>query len=263
MTEINEEEQIPNKFYKRLDSPADISIFYNLRSYSTSLLFVSLDESKKILAQLARNIKLIISEYSGNHEKRCRDINYWMNKKIEASDVNIEKQISSESTAVFNEIEWNKEGKVVRVCKREDPYENKPAEIMKKLDDYCEIRDNNRYNVLKNKTECLKYNRYIKERKEHFSSLTKVTCNIPGCKKYDYTIDDNCSLNNMEDTFPEINCEFTPVGSIIHRFKRRKYYLKRNIERVDDDRYSLYNSDTIPADSENKSYYIEYARPHN
>ncbi|VVA00116.1 PIR protein, partial [Plasmodium vivax] len=57
--------------------------------------------------------------------------------------------------------------------------------------------------------------------------------------------------------------KFTPVGSIIHRFRRRKFNLKRNIERDDDDRYSLYHRDTMPADSENKRYYIEYARPHN
>ncbi|SCA60438.1 VIR protein [Plasmodium vivax] len=306
MSEINEDEQIPHKFYSRLDDPASISILDNLGLSQAYLSFVKHRESKEILAQLARNIKLIISEYSGNHEKRCRDINYWMNEKIRTSEDKIVREITSEATGVFNYVKWNKVGKDPIVCKRkDDPYKTNNVEIMKKLDDYCEIRDNIGCNVLKNKNECLKYNKYIKKKKQEFTSYMQVACSN-NCNRNEYKIDDNCTLNDMDLTFPEINCEvlykkeeiqepvpvkkerspleigffiivsfilfylfilflekFTPVGSIIQRFKRRKYDLKRNIERVFDDRYSSYHSDAMPTDSENKRYYIEYGKPNN
>ncbi|CAI7722621.1 PIR protein [Plasmodium vivax] len=307
MSEIKDEEQIPYKFYSRLDDPASISILDNLGLSQAYLSFVKHRESKEILAQLARNIKLIISDYYENPEKRCRDINYWMNEKIRTCEAKIVGEISSESTGVFNYVKWNKIGKDPIVCKRkQDPYKTNNVEIMKKLDDYCEIRDNIRWDIFKNYDECLRYNRYIKQKKKVFTSVVQGICRDNECTLKDYKIGDNCTLERMDDTFREINCnalyekaqiqealpvikerspleigffiivsfilfylfilfleKFTPVGSIISRFRRRKYYLKRNFDSVDDDRYSLYHSEGMPADSENKRYYIEYAKPHN
>ncbi|SCA83404.1 VIR protein [Plasmodium vivax] len=307
MSKIDKEKQIPNTFYKKLDDPQDTSILERLESYSAIKTLIEHEESRRILAKLARNINLIISEYPENHVKRCRDINYWFHEKIKTCNTKCDADLSSDSTTVFNDIKWEKENGE-RVCERkENPYSSENAKLMKDLDDYCEIRDNNGCNALKNKNECLNFNKYIRERKEYFSSQKRVTCKTSDCNKNDYTIDASCTLNDMDLTFPEINCEalykkeellkpvpaskerspleigffiivsfilfylfilflekFTPVGSIIHRFRRRKYDLKKNIERVnDDDRYSLYHSDTVPSDTENKHYYIEYARPHN
>ncbi|CAG9485826.1 unnamed protein product [Plasmodium vivax] len=302
---INEDEQIPNKFNSRLDESQNESILKSIATYNSVFMFEDNNEIKDILAKLIRNVRLITSEYSGNPKKRCRDVNYWFNKKIKEVNPDKINSYSNDAITLVNEVKWNT-GKKNQVCKIEAPYKNEIVEIMKKLDDYCEIRDNNGCSVLKNKNECLKYNEYIKERKEYFSSSIKVPCNGSDCKKNDYTIDASCTLNDMDLTFPEINCDtlykkteikepvptikerspleigffiivsfilfylfilfldkFTPVGSIISRFRRRKYDLKRNFDRMDDDRYSLYHSEKIPSDSENKRYYIEYARPDN
>ncbi|CAG9485832.1 unnamed protein product [Plasmodium vivax] len=265
MDEIDSIKQIPNIFSSRLDEPEKASNLNKLITSiaSSSLSFVQHEENIKLLAQLARNIKLIVSEYPENYVKRCRDINYWFNEKIKTYKVITKEDIYSDSTAVFNDILWPKSNKKIVCVQNEKPYSPNNAKLMKELDDYCEIRDNNGCNALKNKNECLKYNSYISGKKKYFSSQIKNICSPPNCNEKDYKIDANCTLNDFDLTFPEINCEFTPVGSIIHRFRRRKYDLKRNIERVDDDRYSSYHSDTMPTDSENKSYYIEYARPHN
>ncbi|CAI7722609.1 Plasmodium vivax Vir protein, putative [Plasmodium vivax] len=306
MSEINENEQISSKFYKRLDNPADISFLNNLPSSVAILELVSRQEGRAILAQLVRNIELIDSKYPENYDKRCRDINYWLNEKIETCKSKYKEDISNGVTGVFNDVKLKKKSGEKFCGRNKKPYSSENTKLMKDLDDYCEIRDNNGCNVLKNKNECLKYNRYIKQKKDDFSKKMKGICKDATCNMEDYKIDDNCTLNDMDLTFPEINCDalykeaqkgepptnikerspleigffiiasfilfylfisflekFTPVGSILHRFRRRKYDLKRNIERVDDDRYSSYNSDTIPADSENKSYYIEYAMPHN
>ncbi|KMZ77054.1 hypothetical protein PVIIG_05235 [Plasmodium vivax India VII] len=223
MDEIDSIKQIPNIFSSRLDEPEKASNLNKLITSiaSSSLSFVQHEENIKLLAQLARNIKLIVSEYPENYVKRCRDINYWFNEKIKTYKVITKEDIYSDSTAVFNDILWPKSNKKIVCVQNEKPYSPNNAKLMKELDDYCEIRDNNACNALKNKNECLKYNSYISE---------KVNENIE---------------NNIDISM------------------RRKYDLKRNIERVDDDRYSSYHSDTMPADSENKSYYIEYARPHN
>ncbi|CAG9485801.1 unnamed protein product [Plasmodium vivax] len=267
---IEAEEQIPYKFYSRLNDYEDASKLEKLNSKSAILPFVTDNEGRIILAQLARNIELIVSKYPENYVKRCRDINYWLNDKIKKYEEKTGQNISSEALTVFNDIKWKKGGKDVNVCQQNpEPYGTKHVDLMKNLDDYFEIRDNNGCNALKNKNECLKYNEYIRERKEYFSSEINHKCSTPVCNRNNYKINDYCSLNNIDDTFPEINCEvlykkeFTPVGSIIHRYKRRKYDFKKIIEKVDDDRYSSYHSDTIPADSENKRYYIEYSRPHN
>ncbi|SCA59607.1 VIR protein [Plasmodium vivax] len=270
MSDIDEDKQIPKKFYSRLDAAEDPSKWQDLTTYRALRSSIGNEEEKNILDKLARNIKIIITEYSGNTKKRCRDVNHWINEKIKTLEgKKLGSDVRPYSYSVFNDVKWNGINSE-KVCDRDDKlYSSLNAELMKELDDYCEIRDNNGCNVLKNKNECLKFNSYIKRKKEYFSGQITNNCNPPDCKLEDYKIDENCSLYNTDITFPEINCdvlykkEFTPVGSIIHRFKRRKYDLKRNIEKVDDDRYSSYHSETIPANSSNERYYIEYARPHN
>ncbi|SBS91596.1 PIR Superfamily Protein [Plasmodium ovale curtisi] len=48
--------------------------------------------------------------------------------------------------------------------------------------------------------ECLKYNDYIQKKKNDFLGETNI-CNGSTCE-----IDANCTLNNMDITFPNINC---------------------------------------------------------
>ncbi|SCO74566.1 VIR protein [Plasmodium vivax] len=307
MEEIKEDEQIPHEFYSRLNKPEDASKLNELitTGAASTLLFVSKEESKKLLAQLARNIRLITSEYPDNYVKPCRDINYWFHEKIKTCNTKCDTYLSSDSTAVFNDIKWPTATNL-RVCVRNpNVYSSENSELMKELDDYCEIRDN-KCNVLKDNNECLKCNKYIEKKKQYFTRKMQGIRRQSNCKWDKYTIDCKCTLNDMDSTFPKISCKglseaeelketvpvikkyspleigffilvffilfylfilflekFTPVGSILNRFRRRKYDLKRNIERVFDDRHSLYHSDTMPADSENKRYYIEYARPDN
>ncbi|SCO74578.1 VIR protein [Plasmodium vivax] len=305
MEEIDENKQIPHIFNKRLDESTSTSKLKGLSIYSGISIWDDKEEIEEILSKLLRNIGLIISEYSGNPKKRCRGVNHWFNEKIKTYDDRNRKSFSDYAMAVLNEVKWNTGNNNI-VCKRDEtPYPTNHVDLMKKLDDYCEIRDNIRCSVLKNETECLKYNSYIRENKEYFSSQINNICSTD-CSREKYKIDAKCTLNNMDLTFPDINCDglykkeelkkpepiikerspleigffiivsfilfylfilflekFTPVGSIISRFRRRKYALKRNIERVDDYRYSLYHSETMPSDSENKRYYIEYGRRKN
>ncbi|SCA60162.1 Plasmodium vivax Vir protein, putative [Plasmodium vivax] len=293
MQDIVEDVQIPNIYYSILDKPHVRSILNNLISFSAVKIWIKYEETWEILAKLARNIELINSDYPDNREKRCRDVNHWINEemsKYESKETN--EKISSYVLAIFNDIKWKKRN-IERVCERkEKPYPTDHANLMKELDDYCEIRNNVKCDEFENYEEFLKYNTYIKQKRQYFRSKMEEIRSEKTHFKWDkHTIGCKCTLNDLDLTFREINCDglfkeeelkrlalntkgrsplevgffiiFTPVGSIMSRFKRRKYDLKRNIERVDDDRYSLYYSDRMPEDSENKRYYIEYARQHN
>ncbi|SCA83411.1 hypothetical protein PVT01_000010400 [Plasmodium vivax] len=209
MSEIDDKDQIPHKFYSRLDEAEDVSKFYNLHSKPAILPYANNIKTQQILAQLARNIELIISEYSGNTNKRCRDINHWMNEKIKVAENNIHgDDLETSCLIVFNDVKWNKRDNKDIVCKREkEPYKTEPFEIMKKLDDYCEIRDNVRCDIFKNYDECLRYNRYIKQKKQEFTSKMEDICSKTDCSRNVYSIGDNCTLNKMDDTFREINCD--------------------------------------------------------
>ncbi|SCA83413.1 Plasmodium vivax Vir protein, putative [Plasmodium vivax] len=269
MSEINENEQISSKFYKRLDNPADISFLNNLPSSVAILELVSRQEGRAILAQLVRNIELIDSKYPENYDKRCRDINYWLNEKIETCKSKYKEDISNGVTGVFNDVKLKKKSGEKFCGRNKKPYSSENTKLMKDLDDYCEIRNNFRCYKFENYEQILRYNAYIKLKREQFRSKMNDICPKDDCQWKEYTIDAKCTLNDLDITFRAINCddlykeEFTPVGSILHRFRRRKYDLKRNFDRLDHDIYSLYDSDRMPSDSENKRYYIEYARPHN
>ncbi|KMZ95981.1 hypothetical protein PVNG_02830 [Plasmodium vivax North Korean] len=206
---IKDEDQISYIFYKKLDDPEDISKLDELKSKITITQFLKHYESKIILAKLVRNIKLIVSKYSGNYEKRCRDVNHWINEEMSKYESkNLSENISGSVTGVFNDIKWKKGDQDVRVCERvPNVYHHKAEAIMKKLDDYCESRDNLRCDIFKNNEECLRYNRYIKRNREYFSSQLHTICNTYGCKINGYKIDDTCSLDKMDVTFREINCE--------------------------------------------------------
>ncbi|SCA60173.1 VIR protein [Plasmodium vivax] len=308
MKEINDKDQISYIFNEKLDDHESISKLKELNSETAATSFLSYDESKRILAKLVRNIKLINSEYSGTYKKRCRDVNHWINEKIKThKTAKNGEDISDNVVTVFNDIKWKKGNQWEKVCERvPNVYILNAESIMKKLDDFCESRDNLRCDIFKNNEECLRYNRYIKRNREYFSSQLHTICDTYGCKINGYKIDDNCSLDKMDVTFREINCEglykkeelenpvstlkerssveigffivvslilfyffltfldkFTPIGNMLRSCGKRKYAIKRNLGRMDEDYYSQYYSDEIPVRSENKPYFIEYARPQN
>ncbi|KMZ91092.1 hypothetical protein PVMG_04864 [Plasmodium vivax Mauritania I] len=182
---IKDEDQIPYEFYSRLDIPENASNLKNFIPSEATLIFVDHNESKEILAQLARNIKLIVSNYPKNYVKRCRDINYWMNEKIKTPENRkLVSDLKTSCYSVFNYIKWNKGGSDEIVCKRnEEPYKTNNVEIMKKLDDYCEIRDNIRCDTFKNYEDLLRYNTHIKQKRQYFrNEMQEYNYNLDNIK---------------------------------------------------------------------------------
>ncbi|KMZ95996.1 hypothetical protein PVNG_02845 [Plasmodium vivax North Korean] len=206
-SKIDETKQIPYKFSNILDNPESVEKLKTLETSTAILLLATHNKSRELLAKLARNIELIFPNYRENYHKRCKDINYWLDKKIPEYEAISKEKISSVATMVFNVIKWPKE-KGNQVCfRREKPYSSENDELMKELDDYCEIRDKNGCNILINNKDCLKCNNYIKKMKQHFTSKMQGISSQTDCKWDKYTINCKCTLNDMDSTFPKISCK--------------------------------------------------------
>ncbi|SBS94800.1 PIR Superfamily Protein [Plasmodium ovale curtisi] len=201
MTEIREKDQVPHIFYNELNLVADVSSLEKLTIYSVIQAFEPGHTAKIILAKSLRNIELIRTKYFDNATKRCRDVNYWFDKETENLESEKErKSISGCAFALFNSIKWNKQDSY-GICKREKSmHTTDERELRKNLDDFCEIRNNLRCTMLKSFNDCLQYNNYIEKKKKYFSRETNL-CNDNACE-----IDANCTLNNIDITFPSINC---------------------------------------------------------
>ncbi|SBS82116.1 PIR Superfamily Protein [Plasmodium ovale curtisi] len=197
---INVNEHVPNIFYNLLKSNENLYDLQNLKSNAVINGWNPNNEGKDVLRKLAKNIELIRSKYSKNYEKRCRDLNFWLDDEIKTyqKKPNHEK-ISSLITTVFNDFAWDGTNK--KVCNREENvYLSNAKSLMKELDDFCEIRDNIRCSIWDKYSDCLKYNYYVKTQARIFSER-KELCGNESCQ-----INDNCTLSNMDATFREINC---------------------------------------------------------
>ncbi|SBT56337.1 PIR Superfamily Protein [Plasmodium ovale wallikeri] len=201
MEDIKEDKQTPSKFYKELDAETNISRLDGLNTRSIINALCSNSAVKTLLAKSHRNIELIRTKYSGSAAKRCRDVNFWTDENIERNISNTEfNDVNYCLTTLFNEVKWNTQNPN-GICKREkSTYSSEIRILRKNLDDFCEIRNNLRCTMLEGFNECLKYNHYIQKKKNDFL-VKKNLCENSSCK-----IDENCTLTDMDTTFPNINC---------------------------------------------------------
>ncbi|KMZ91109.1 hypothetical protein PVMG_04881 [Plasmodium vivax Mauritania I] len=205
---INENEEIPKIFYMKLNEPNGEPKYHDLVSYNANRRLMENSEKIEILDKLSRNIKLLNTVYTENLEKRCRDLNHWINEKIKKlEDRESWGDLKTNSLGIFNDIK-NKTQEGLWVCGRKDKlYSPQNAELMKELDDYCEIRDKYGCDLSEDNKDCLKCNKYIMNKKQEFTRKMQCICSNDNCSWTGYTINTKCSLNNMNITFPEINCK--------------------------------------------------------
>ncbi|SBT58319.1 PIR Superfamily Protein [Plasmodium ovale wallikeri] len=292
---IKEEEQKPSIFYNELDKTTDPSRLNGLNARVVIDLLCSNSPVKTLLAKIHRNIELIRTHYSDSTKKRCRDVNYWTNENIDKISSNPKiNDVNICLTTLFNEIKWKREDKN-GICKRESSkYPTNINNLRKKLDDFCEIRDNLRCTMLISFNECLKYNNYIQKKRDDFLGKTNI------CEGNSCIIDDKCSLNNMDITFPSINCnelhnvkedlkesitrnyssleigfflilsflaiflillfisKMTPLGSLIRNYLIRSNIIKKKMNEEEYDELLQYSFDSQPSDSVRREYYVDY-----
>ncbi|SBT82949.1 PIR protein, partial [Plasmodium ovale] len=298
---IKENEQIPSKFYRELDVEINLHRFDDSSLNSIITMFCNNSSARTLLAKSLRNIELIRKKYSDSATKRCRDLNYWFDKNIENRELQKEyENISICAVSLFNEIQWKKVNNDI-ICKREQSkYTTKLNDLRKKLDDFCEIRDNLRCTMLKGFNDCLQYNNYIEKKKKDFS-LETILCQDSACE-----IDAKCTLNNIGITFPSINCyelhnvknedqkepittnyssleigfflilsflalflislflfKMTPLGSLIRNYLIRKNIIKKKMNEEEYDELFQHSFNSEPSDSSSRGYYVDYTSLRN
>ncbi|SBT56987.1 PIR Superfamily Protein [Plasmodium ovale wallikeri] len=301
MTEIREKDQTPHKFDNELNNTADESSLQNLSVYGVIQALDPGPAAISLLAKSLQNIELIRTKYSDSAPKRCRDVNYWFDKEIENRESEKEyRNISSCAITLFNDIQWKKVNNDI-ICKRvKSTYSTKLNDLRKKLDDFCEIRDNLRCTMLKGFDDCLQYTNYIEKKKKEFSLETNL------CKENNCKIDKKCTLDNIDVTFPNINChalynmqkkvhnelvatkyssleigfflilsffaiflillfisKMTPLGSLIRNYLIRINIIKKKMNEEEYDELLQYSFDSQPSDSVRREYYIDYTSLRN
>ncbi|VUZ99315.1 PIR protein [Plasmodium vivax] len=150
-----------------------------------------------------------ISEYwnSSNKDKRCRDLNFYLSEiRYYLDDLQLKKRIDGvlEFDLVTNYLTSVIKNDEVNNCVKKVSALTKQMKIKKDLDDYCENRDfmKNRIKYKFDDLNCEKYSRYVESNKSKFlSTLPSIRPHL----SY-YTIDGNCSLSNMRNTFPIVHC---------------------------------------------------------
>ncbi|SBT58569.1 PIR Superfamily Protein [Plasmodium ovale wallikeri] len=197
--------------------------------------------------------------------------------------------------SVFNDI-FLKESKRKNVCTRqENVYGTTQKELKKELDEFCENRESLKCNIWKGDDECAEYNNYIRQKKQIFTEK-KTSCQSNDCHindnctliNLDLTFREiNCSglydqkeLQKMEYTTSKYTSleigffiivslllffciylflsKFTNIGSMIRNRLRKKNIINKNMETEDYEESLGFSSNSMPINSNDRSYYIEY-----
>ncbi|SBT84644.1 PIR protein [Plasmodium ovale] len=148
-----------------------------------------------------------LDKFGHLEDKRCRDLNYYINyilhyiPKItkKTNDVEVIMQtFKAYVQAKFNS--WIK-----FKCKFAEKEYSPKMDLIKELDDYCENRNDFKDKLkMYNKITCCKYANHVKDRKHTFHRYI-----LSGHVKKDdedFNIDHNCTLKDIGQTFPDIIC---------------------------------------------------------
>ncbi|SBT59563.1 PIR Superfamily Protein [Plasmodium ovale wallikeri] len=154
------------------------------------------------------------ADLSTQHEnvcgKRCRDLNYMVNyvkNKMSILDRSWGSQVKFTDNLI-SKINTNFSKKGSLDFSRRDNFITDDIDTKKKLDDYCEHRDYIREKIIKDKNvnTCSIFLNYINEKKEYF--LDKgMKCKGSEDNDIPCHINDDCSMQNIDKTFPTINCD--------------------------------------------------------
>ncbi|SBT56884.1 PIR Superfamily Protein [Plasmodium ovale wallikeri] len=154
-----------------------------------------------------------IDEFIHIQDKRCRDLNYYINYVLfyipkVTKDTENSKEITEYFegfvTGIFSSWKNDQSGKKFK-CTRMDKDYTTTMDLIKELDDYCEnknafIKKLEKYD----KTVCCKYANHVKDRKTFFQKVILMG----HIEKNDehFHFHDKCTLKDIGETFPDIIC---------------------------------------------------------
>ncbi|SBT01489.1 PIR Superfamily Protein, partial [Plasmodium ovale curtisi] len=203
------EKDLPaNKFATELNEKNKSDIYYESALFN-DIMPSAEKETKFIGVMLIKNF-LIFKEKKKEWNKRCNDLNHWLDlKKLEHSKSLPDKHIQEWQLVEELWIRTNKDRVPETGCERNPSNEKLPNMVKRyELEHFCENRD-----FLKNKCQeihtkkhedkyCKNLSIYVDQ--EYSKFLTKEKC-IPDKNSNPYNpfyISDECSLHDMSKTFP-------------------------------------------------------------
>ncbi|SBT56615.1 PIR Superfamily Protein [Plasmodium ovale wallikeri] len=149
-------------------------------------------------------------------DKRCRDLNYWVDKVHEK----IYALFREDPRLFYSVTSFNQDippifrNKSEFKCLRNKAISTN-LEVRKELDDYCENREYIKGEVEKKKDKdfCLKYSEYIREQDNFFNNdISK--CKEEQSEKAYCVIYETCTTKNKSATFPEIKCDIYDISYV-------------------------------------------------
>lgn len=109
-------------------------------------------------------------------------MDYWIDEEISTYTCKEQHEdIAPFISAIYNDIKWSTGSKDQICAGKKKVYSSGVRKLGKELDDFCEIRDNFRCNILKDMSEYLKYPNYINKKKQYFLTEKQDKCDSDGC----------------------------------------------------------------------------------
>ncbi|SBT85019.1 PIR protein [Plasmodium ovale] len=164
----------------------------------------------------------ILGDFNNVQDKRCRDLNYYISYVLYYIP-KITKH-TEDSTEIIDRFErfingifslWGKLGSQANFkCSRAQKEYTTKMDLIKELDDYCENKRAFKTKILEkyDKTTCCKYAKLVNQMKRDFHKYI-----LNGHVKKDdedFHFDNNCTLKDIGQTFPDITCNENSISEI-------------------------------------------------
>ncbi|SBT57205.1 PIR Superfamily Protein [Plasmodium ovale wallikeri] len=154
-------------------------------------------------------------------EKRCRDLNYYINYILHyiptitnntKKDIETIQKFKTYLNAIFDKWEKFSTTEMFK-CKRVAKEYTYKMDLIKLLDDYCENRNAFKKKLAEyDETTCCKYAKHVSEIKRSFHDY--ILRHTVSKQEDDFHIEDNCTLKRFGETFPNVICTDTGMSEI-------------------------------------------------
>ncbi|SBT00591.1 PIR Superfamily Protein [Plasmodium ovale curtisi] len=146
-------------------------------------------------------------------DKRCRDLNYYINYVLHyipkitnhrENSAEIKEKFENFLIGIFSSWKHDRSSKKFKCTRVEKDYTPK-MELIKELDDFCENKDAFKAKLKTyDKIKCCKYANHVNNRKSFFHNIIS---SVPSYKNdLDFHINEKCTLKKFGATFPNVTC---------------------------------------------------------
>ncbi|SBT84027.1 PIR protein [Plasmodium ovale] len=218
-----------NKFINKLKEEGNAKEYLGSNLIKTYIGDSAKQGTKNIGSMLIKNLLILKDKPENEWNKRCRDINHWLDLEKERHS----RIYPIDHTAQWNLIEelWNEtinDRLPKKKCKRNSNYENlRDMEKKYALDNFCENRDYLRMlceqQISSNSGDnekCSNLVDYVDKNYRAFFDNIKCLKDSITSPDNKYHVEDKCSLYNISGIFPEYSFENKQISEKVNTRKK-------------------------------------------